>query len=104
MIEHILSILFIIGFLSFYPKIYFHFQYLKIVEKFDVGIIEFFRSSIKFFWHDIVVMLPFFWSYNEGRLSKLELLQVKKIKRLIYIFLSFIWLGLLSLIIGIINK
>ncbi len=91
------------GMFAMIPKHYFHFHYMKIVRKYDVGFFKFLRSINKYFWTKHVIILPLFWELNEEGLTKEELQKLKQIKTIIYICLSISWFSIIfTLLIGVV--
>lgn len=89
-----------LGFLSFGFKGYLHFKYLKIVENYPKDL-KFIQIGAYNFFDLFVIILPFFWRFQDDKIPHGQFNTCKLLEKLINICLTFFYFGILLLILGI---
>lgn len=100
LINYVLHAFFIVGLVAMFLKVYFHFNYFKICEKYpkDAKLIYF---GVYSFEDAFLALLPFFWRFSPEKIPEEQVKKCRLLEKLINICLMLFYVGLFSQVVSI---
>lgn len=103
LVQTLLPTILILGFISYFFKVYYHFLYLKILKKYpkNINFLSMAGFSFKYYFDRLETILPFIKKRKKINLSSEEVAKLEILEKRIFFFLIVSIIGFLTIPLGI---